>query len=395
MDKKKKFTYIDIFSWCGGLSLWLYNSWFWKWLFAIEKSPDAFKTLKHNLIDKRSHFDFPQWLDTKNHDINEVLKNQKLKTLKWKVDMVAWWPPCQGFSLAWKRDKDDARNNLVFSYLKFIEKIEPKIVFFENVKGFATAFKDKDGTIFLNDVLRKLKKMGYADATHKIVDFSEYWVPQSRNRVIIVATKFWKAEEFFKILEKQRESFLAKKWFLWKITLEQAISDLEKKNWVTPCIGFKSFVQWLYCSPLSAYQNFMRVNVLQQEVADSHRFPKHNEVTVAKFQTIIKEKLSSWEVRERFNTKKASTRLLVPDKPAPTLTTLPDDLIHYREPRILTVREYARIQSFPDDFEFQGKYTTWWKLRVKEVPRYTQVGNAIPPLFWEQVWNALNKLLTK
>ena len=59
------------------------------------------------------------------------------------------------------------------------------------------------------------------------------------------------------------------------------------------------------------------------------------------------------------------------------------------------MREYARIQSFPDSYEFKGKYTTWWKLRKTEVPRYTQIGNAIPPLFAEQVWVALNTLLKK
>lgn len=79
--------------------------------------------------------------------------------------------------------------------------------------------------------------------------------------------------------------------------------------------------------------------------------------------------------------------------PAPTITTLPDDYIHYCEPRIFTVREYARIQSFNDWFEFKGKYTTGGKLRTKEVPRYTQIGNAIPPLFGEQVGVTLNKLL--
>lgn len=72
------------------------------------------------------------------------------------------------------------------------------------------------------------------------------------------------------------------------------------------------------------------------------------------------------------------------DLKTPTITSLPDDYIHYCEPRIFTVREYARIQSFPDWFEFQGKYTTGSKERVKEVPRYTQIGNAIPPLFAEQ-----------
>ena len=72
------------------------------------------------------------------------------------------------------------------------------------------------------------------------------------------------------------------------------------------------------------------------------------------------------------------------DEKSPTLTTLPDDYIHYCDARILTVREYARIQSFDDWFEFRGKYTTGGLMRKKEVPRYSQIGNAIPPLFMEQ-----------
>ena len=89
---------------------------------------------------------------------------------------------------------------------------------------------------------------------------------------------------------------------------------------------------------------------------------------------------------------------LAKDKPSPTLTTLPDDYIHYSEPRILTVREYARLQSFDDSFEFTGKYTTGGDRRKKEVPRYTQIGNAIPPLFGElagevflQMWEQRSK----
>ena len=81
---------------------------------------------------------------------------------------------------------------------------------------------------------------------------------------------------------------------------------------------------------------------------------------------------------------------------APTITTLPDDVLHYCEPRILTVRECARIQSFPDWFRFEGKYTTGGKERVKECPRYTQVGNAVPPLLAKAIGVAVtNALLSK
>jgi DNA (cytosine-5)-methyltransferase 1 len=82
-----------------------------------------------------------------------------------------------------------------------------------------------------------------------------------------------------------------------------------------------------------------------------------------------------------------------PTEPAPTITTLPDDVVHYCDPRILTVREYARLQSFPDWFVFKGKYTTGGDRRAKECPRYTQVGNAVPPLLGLAIGKALQDVL--
>ena len=85
--------------------------------------------------------------------------------------------------------------------------------------------------------------------------------------------------------------------------------------------------------------------------------------------------------------------MLAADKLVPTITSIPDELVHYKEPRILTVREHARIQSFPDWYHFKGKYTSGGKQRKQEVPRYTQVGNAVPPLFAEQVGLALKEVM--
>ena len=87
--------------------------------------------------------------------------------------------------------------------------------------------------------------------------------------------------------------------------------------------------------------------------------------------------------KAKFNLKKQVIVPLAGDKPCNTLTTLPDDYIHYSEPRILTVREYARIQTFDDTFEFKDNYTTGGTRRREQVPRYTQGGNAVPPLFAE------------
>ena len=85
--------------------------------------------------------------------------------------------------------------------------------------------------------------------------------------------------------------------------------------------------------------------------------------------------------------------MLDPNSQSPTITSIPDELVHYCEPRILTVREHARIQSFPDWYEFKGKYTSGGKRRKNEVPRYTQVGNAVPPLFAEQIGRAIKEVL--
>lgn len=395
MKNIKKLKYIDIFSWCWWLSLWLYNSWLWEWLFAIEKNKDAFSTLEYNLISKKNHFSFPEWLEQKQHDINEVLENENLKELVWKVDLVAGWPPCQGFSLAGKRNINDIRNSLVHSYIKFIEIVKPKVIFFENVKWFCAPFKDKkwDNCIaFSNIVIEELKRIWYDDAAYEILDFSLFWVPQSRKRFIIVATLKGNAKDFFSFIKQNKNSFLQNKWVPLFNTLESAISDLQKKKWTINSIDTNWFMDWKYWKIENDYQKYMRLDSTIK-IPDSHRFPNHKKETENKFKIAIKEQLTSNQIREKFNTKKSSTRVLKKDSPSPTLTTLPDDLIHYSEPRILTVREYARIQSFPDNYEFKWKYTTGWPKRKEEVPRYTQIWNAIPPLFAEQAGIALYNLL--
>jgi len=388
----KKLTYIDIFAGCGGLSLGLHNSQKWRGVFAIEKNKDAFETLKHNLIDKKNHFDFPNWLTKKEHDINEILENKDLKRYMGKVDLVVGGPPCQGFSLAGKRNENDLRNSLVDSYLKFIQIVQPKILFFENVKGFGVAFKGKDKKPASERVIAELKKIGYKDAMCEILDFSKFGIPQSRKRVIIIATKKGNAKIFFQNLKEQSSKILQKKGLKNSVTIGEAISDLYKNKQLIESPDSKRFFTGKYENSKSKYQQYMKKDI-SCEIPDSHRFVNHTSKTEKKFLQIIKEKLSSKEIQIRFNTKKTNTKLLNKDNPSPTITTLPDDYIHYKEPRILTVREYARIQSFPDNFEFKGKYTTGGKLRKQEVPRYTQIGNAIPPLFGEQAGIILAQLL--
>ena len=136
---------------------------------------------------------------------------------------------------------------------------------------------------------------------------------------------------------------------------------------------------------------------LNGALADSHRFARHGKEIVAAFSYYLAtcprgKKLDSSD-RGRFANKKHTVYISDPEKPSPTVTTLPDDMVHFSEPRILTVREMARLQSFPDWFEFKGKYTTGGDRRTKECPRYTQVGNAVPPLLAQALGATLLKLI--
>lgn len=398
--------YIDLFAGCGGLSLGLHNAG-WNGLFAIEKSPDAFKTLEHNLINKKKHFAWPNWLPKKNHEINSVIETyeKELISLRGKVSLIAGGPPCQGFSMAGRRNETDERNDLINSYIKFVEYVEPKMIFFENVKGFTMEFKKnkEKGIAYSSVVTKKLENLGYY-VKGKLVNFGEYGIPQKRTRFILIGirndienTSQELVDNFFLSLEAASFSFLKQKGLSKDINLQDAISDLLKSNGTTQSPDTKSFQAGLYGRKQSSYQKYMR-KCTRNEVADSHRFPNHLQVTSERFKIILNLSINrrnfdlSKEVRERYDLKKHTIIPLCGKSKSPTITTLPDDYIHYSEPRILTVREYARIQSFPDWYEFKGKYTTGGKRRTQEVPRYTQIGNAIPPLFAEQAGLILQTL---
>jgi DNA (cytosine-5)-methyltransferase 1 len=402
---KKQPTYIDLFAGCGGLSLGLHNAG-WKGLFAIEKSPDAFKTLKHNLIDNKDHFNWPTWLPKENIEIDKAIQLHKdnFEKLKNKVDLVAGGPPCQGFSMAGRRNENDQRNNLIKSYIDFIKIIKPKILFFENVKGFTMEFKkNKDkGKEYSSYVENALNRAGYF-VKGELVNFGEYGIPQKRTRFILVGVRKDLAnaskdlaETFFSTIKENRHSFLSEKNLTVNTNLKDAISDLLKANGLKESPDTKSFQSGTYSKIKSSYQTLMREGI-ENKIADSHRFPKHRPDIIEKFDVILKTCRKNKDIdaktRERFNIKKHTIIPLDKNDKSPTITTLPDDYIHYSEPRILTVREYARIQSFPDWYQFQGKYTTGGKRRTQEVPRYSQIGNAIPPLFGEQSGLVLKQLI--
>lgn len=409
MDKKK---YIDLFAGCGGLSLGLYNSKKWEGFFAVEKNQDAFATLEHNLITANNHFDWPDWLPQTNHDIKELTQiyEQQLRELRGDIDLVVGGPPCQGFSFAGKRRESDERNKLIESYVKFIRLVQPKVIFFENVKGFTQRFKKNKikGRIYSDYVKKALRRQskvfGYQgyDVYGELVDFSEFGIPQKRTRFILIGVRNdladdnFSPKQFFKILRDSRYDFFQKKGIGHGTSLAEAISDLTITKLV-PSKDTPNFTTSFYRKAESNYQKLLR-NGYGEKIPDSHRFANHKESTVKRFKYFIdnaeKGKPISKQIKEKFNIKKRTIVPLSGKIPAPTLTTLPDDYIHYSEPRIFTVREYARIQSFNDWYEIKGKYTTGGKQRVLEVPRYSQLGNAIPPLFGEQAGLVLDKIVS-
>lgn len=393
-------TYIDIFAGCGGLSTGLLNAG-WTGLFAIEKNADAFSTLKYNLIDQKKHFLWPNWLPIQECDINELLikHSEDLKALRGKVTLVAGGPPCQGFSMAGKRDKNDQRNKLVESYIKFISLVLPKAIIFENVYGFTVNFKDKSGTRqYSSYVERTLKRLGYK-TMHQIVDMSEYGVPQKRKRYILIAMKEHLPQKVFESLVNNKVSFCESKGISCSTTVKEAIGDLEKGHGTYPSPDTKGFQAGAYGPIQFGYQQLMRKNINEDTcIVDSHRFVNHRKDTV----NLHKELLANAPIGKRIspndnivpNLNRRGVTVLNALVQAPTITSIPDELVHYVEPRILTVREHARIQSFPDWFEFKGKYTSGGERRKLEVPRYTQVGNAVPPLFAEQIGIAIWEVLT-
>lgn len=402
---KKRLTYIDLFAGCGGLSLGLHNAG-WKGIFAIEKNKDAFKTLEHNLILNKEHFSWPKWLPQSKHDINEVISNysDELEKLQGKVSMIVGGPPCQGFSIAGRRNEKDERNELIHSYIKFVNLVKPKLIFFENVKGFTMEFKNnkEKGIKYSQVVTEELDNSGY-HVYGKLINFGEYGVPQKRTRFILIGIRKdlrnsskEKAKSFFDKIEENKFSFLNKRKLSEKPTIKEAISDLLTSQNIVETPDRKGFKTSLYKRSNSNYQKFLR-KYSDSKIPDSHSLAKHSETVIERLNYILSISNScknlNQKIKDDLGLKKQVLVPLQATEQSPTITSHPDDLIHYCEPRILTVREYARVQSFPDWFEFKGKYTTGGKLRKFEVPRYTQIGNAIPPLFGEQSGLILKKFV--
>ena len=404
-----RLTYIDLFAGCGGLSLGLHESG-WEGLFAVERSPMAFETFKHNLIDRQpTHFlNWPHWFPKNPCSIQQLTRKhaRELRELRGKVMLIAGGPPCQGFSPAGRRRKDDHRNQLYRSYLQVVELVRPALVLLENVTGITREFgkREKLGRPqipYSERIKLGLSKLGYQVSFDPAVLASAFGVPQNRTRFVAVGIdtrQFTRCPTItpFHILAHIRKDTLRAKGLEVEapVAASDALSDLlYDESRTVPCPETPKHKSGRYRPATTAYQRLMRGTLPADAVADSHRFVRHTAKTIERFSLILRECPRGKGISDKFRAaheiKKAAITPMDAFRPSPTLTSMPDDLIHYQQPRVLTVRESARLQSFPDWFEFRSKYTTGGHRRKVECPRYTQVANAVPPLLAEALGQSL------
>jgi DNA (cytosine-5)-methyltransferase 1 len=417
----REMTFIDLFAGCGGFSLGMSRAGF-QGVLAIERDAAAFQTFKVNLVDgsprRCRQFKWPEIMAKEPATIQSFLgllkRSKKLSACLRGIDVVVGSPPCQGFSLAGRRRYTDPRNQLFHDYIKVVSYIRPKLVALENVIGVTIGQNGKGA--YSERIVSSLRRLGYE--CHQSIHYAlEFGVPQRRPRFFLLAVDRNQIDlgdkNFSEIVTQELTKSMRAVYRRHGLnpcqvtTVRDAISDLEvtgKK--LEDCPDAKNRLQIVYQEPskrkLTSYQKSLRRNA--PKTMNSMRLAKHSSDVEGVFKKLIdyahstgrKAKVLTLDEREGVTkTRKHGVAVLHSSQPSPTLTTLPDDLIHYSEPRILTVREYARLQSFPDWFEFLGKYTTGGGMRALECPRYTQVGNSVAPNVSEGIGLALRGILKK
>lgn len=427
------YNVIDLFCGAGGMSEGILQAGL-KILFSSDINEDVEKTYRN----RHKQLGYIQGEDTffYRSDIRELTgevifnKINSLKNLSKKcekIDVIFGGPPCQGFSRAGKRKSDDPRNLLFKEYLRIINEIRPRYVVMENVVGLLDMkFYNyvgleneiyKDGTKTPDILVNEFKKMGY-NVKYEVLNALDYGVPQRRKRVIFLAYENGEKEPDFpkRNIEKN-------------VTLREAIGDL-----VDNFKNEKTIYQQKSIEGRTPTKNGDKI-VIKNKLNNEKSL--HNEIIKERF-SLFKEGENGTELRKRIKkegidltnkkvlvnlikektgdeentiikkflkndvdeelidillTKKNMRVRLAGEEPSATVLTIADDYISPFENRTFTVRELARLQSFDDSFEFLGKRTTGGMRRRVEVPQYTQVGNAVPPLLAKAIAEEIKKCL--
>ena len=354
IKKTENLTCIDLFSGVGGISLGFEKAGF-KTIFNSDFDKSVFKTHEHNFPET----DFIYGDLSKKKIFNEI----KSKYANKKVTILVGGPPCQGFSIYGKRrfvnsksynPHSDNRNKLIFTYLNYVKLFKPEWILMENVPGLVNL----DNGYFIKTLLKDLKNLGYKNCEYKIINTADYGVPQKRKRFVLIANKSdliipWPKPKYFET---------PKEWQLPYRNIKEVLSDLDKNT------SFNKF--------------------------NNHCPMQHSDDVVERF-SFIKEgkKLNPDDLPKRLQVSRMGTKIksfskvffrLDRNQPSPTLvpghSAFP---IHPWLDRQLTIREAARIQSFPDTFKYLGGTGDQCK----------QVGNAFPPLAAEVFANFIKKTI--
>lgn len=369
---------IDLFSGCGGMTLGF------KWAgFASVLASDIDEN-----CEKTFQTNFPE-IPFLCGDLSNFTKPQFDKIIsKQEIDVIIGGPPCQGFSLANKnRNKvdEDPRNKLFYEFVKTINWYNPKAFVMENVKGLLSM---QSGKVIqqIHYEFENAGNFGYEVRT-KVLKASNFGVPQSRERVIIIGIR--KDLNLIPEFPKPKEE---------EVTVEQAISDLPQIN-----AGEGTEKMDYPIEPQNDYQKLMRKNAKN---VFNHIAMKHTPRLIERFKAIKQGQnlLDVWDTHgamKRGNPSEKSTvkfsqnnLRLFPNKPAPTIAaSFQSNFIHPFLDRNFTAREGARLQSFPDDFIFEGMRTKMsWE---KGLSQYQQIGNAVPPLMAFEIAKTLRNILEK
>jgi DNA (cytosine-5)-methyltransferase 1 len=395
----KKFNFIDLFAGAGGMSEGFIRAGF-NPIAHVEMNPNACKTLitraafhhlkkinqldkyKDYLTGKSTHEDLltnlPQTVkesvhnyQISNDNISEIFnKIDKNLNGNIKVDLIIGGPPCQAYSLLGRHKVDvenDPRNILYKQYGKFLKKYQPKAFVFENVLGLLTANKGQ----YFEDIKTHFSDLGYA-IDHKVLDASNYGVLQSRKRVIIVG---WKTGTSI------NHDFPIPDTLITKTTINTIFADLPSLK-PGESINVVTQAPTVY-DELKKHSLDSKVGITTQHITRPH-----NERDLAIYKLAI-EKWSNQKVRIKYtdvpekhrthnNTESFLDRFKVVDGTGNSHTLvahIAKDGHHYIHPdinqcRSISVREAARIQSFSDDYFFEGSRSA----------AFTQIGNAVPPL---------------
>lgn len=348
--QKYIYNVIDLFCGCGGLSYGLEQTGF-DVLLGIDNDKKALETFELNHKNSKTLCGDVREI-TASKDILPLVGNQE-------IDVIVGGPPCQGMSLSGPRKFDDPRNELYLSFIRLVDELQPKAFIIENVPGLARLFKGE----IKKSIHEKFANMGYK-VEDRILCAADYGVPQNRNRIVFVGFKDNSVN--FEFPQKSDS----------KITCEMALSDLPH---LENEIG--EVEQTYSLKPQNQYQKIMRRNSL---IAKNHIAAAHSQ-RVRDIIALVPDggnyKNLPDELKNTRNFNVAWTRF-ASNKPSPTIDTGHRHHFHYKYNRVPTVRECARLQSFPDCFEFLGNKTQ----------QFRQVGNAVPPLLAEAIGKEILKI---